>query len=98
MSDGTVGILVVFEKFEGAFDAGMNPRRVELSIVRFVYIFNVSHELFLNLLSQSCPSTSATSIIRLENPHSLSYHAEIFPIYCPITFVKFVSIIAEAGL
>ena len=35
---------------------------------------------------------------RLEKPHSLSYHAEIFPILLPITLVREASIIADAWL
>ena len=40
----------------------------------------------------------AISHILFEKPHSLSYHAEIFPILSPITFVKDASIIADASL
>ena len=34
----------------------------------------------------------------LENPHSLSYQAEILPIFLPTTFVKLASTIEEAEL
>ena len=40
----------------------------------------------------------AISHILFEKPHSLSYHAEILPIFFPTTFVKLASIIDEAGL
>ena len=38
------------------------------------------------------------SLILLEKPHSLSYQAEILPIFLPITLVKLSSIIEDAGL
>ena len=41
---------------------------------------------------------SAKSHILFENPHSLSYQAEIFPIFLPTTLVSDASTIAEAEL
>ena len=38
------------------------------------------------------------SHILFEKPHSLSYQAEILPIFFPTTFVKLASTIDEAGL